>query len=86
MADEQLDARGLKCPLPVLKARKALKGLAGGQTLEILATDPGSVADFEAFCAVGGHQLLEQTRERAFQPSGVDAVWDTLHARKKEPK
>lgn len=64
MADEQLDARGLKCPLPVLKARKALKGLTGGQTLEILATDPGSVADFEAFCSVGGHELLEQTRDR----------------------
>ncbi len=63
MADVQLDARGLKCPLPVLKARKALKGLGDGQTLEVLATDPGSVDDFEAFCAVGGYELLEQTHD-----------------------
>ena len=63
MSDAQLDATGLKCPIPVLKARKMIKGLAGGETLEILATDPGSVADFEAFCAAGGHMLVEHTRD-----------------------
>lgn len=63
MADVQLDATGLKCPLPVLKARKMVKGLPGGGTIEILATDPGAVADFEAFCAAGGHDLVEQTRD-----------------------
>ena len=50
MADATLDAQGLNCPLPILKARKALKDVADGGTLEILATDPGAVADFEAFC------------------------------------
>ncbi len=59
MADLQLDATGLLCPLPVLKARKALKGLDAGQTLEVLATDPGSVADFKAFCEGQGHRLLD---------------------------
>ena len=63
MADAQLDATGLKCPIPVLKARKMIRGMSGGETFEVLATDPGSVEDFEAFCATGGHELLEQTRK-----------------------
>jgi tRNA 2-thiouridine synthesizing protein A len=63
MADSQLDATGMKCPIPVLKARKIVRGLTGGSTLEILATDPGSVPDFEAFCETGGHELLEHSRE-----------------------
>ncbi len=63
MADAQLDATGLKCPIPVLKAHKIIKKMTGGETFEVHATDPGSVADFEAFCAAGGHELLEQTRE-----------------------
>lgn len=63
MADAQLDARGLKCPIPVLKARKIIKSMTGGEIFEVLATDPGSVQDFEAFCATGGHDLLEQTRK-----------------------
>ncbi len=63
MAKALLDATGLKCPIPVLKARKMIKGLAGGETLEVLATDPGSVADFEAFCATGGHELLGHSHE-----------------------
>jgi len=63
MADQELDATGLLCPLPVLKARKAMKGLAAGQTLEVLATDPGSVADFKAFCDSQGHRLLESAEE-----------------------
>jgi tRNA 2-thiouridine synthesizing protein A len=59
MADHTLDAKGLNCPLPILKARKALKEVPDGGTLEILATDPGSVADFEAFCRQTGNQLVE---------------------------
>ena len=61
MADHTLDAKGLNCPLPILKARKALKEVPAGGTLEILATDPGSVADFEAFCRQTGNELLENS-------------------------
>ncbi len=63
MADETLDAKGLNCPLPILKAKKALKGLGNGQTLEVLSTDPGSVADFEAFCRTTGNKLVEHDEE-----------------------
>jgi len=63
MADVTLDAKGLNCPLPILKARKALKDVPAGGTLEILATDPGSVADFQAFCRQTGNELLEHTQE-----------------------
>lgn len=61
MADHTLDAKGLNCPLPILKARKALKDVPAGGTLEILATDPGSVADFEAFCRQTGNELVEHS-------------------------
>jgi tRNA 2-thiouridine synthesizing protein A len=63
MADHTLDAKGLNCPLPILKARKALKDVAAGETLEILSTDPGSVADFEAFCRQTGNELLESSND-----------------------
>jgi len=63
MADQVLDAKGLNCPLPILKAKKALKSLESGQTLEILSTDPGSVADFAAFCRTTGNELVEQSDE-----------------------
>ena len=53
-----LDAKGLACPLPVLRARKAMKPLAAGEVLQILATDPGAVEDFKTFCEVTGHVLL----------------------------
>lgn len=59
MADMVLDARGLNCPLPILKAKKALKELPTGGTLEIQATDPGAVKDFEAFCRTTGNALVE---------------------------
>lgn len=59
MADQELDARGLNCPLPILRAKKALNGLTSGQTLKIVATDPGSVKDFQAFAKQTGNQLLE---------------------------
>ncbi|MFZ8963795.1 MAG: sulfurtransferase TusA family protein [Steroidobacteraceae bacterium] len=61
--DQTLDARGLKCPMPILKARKALNGMQPGQRLEVLATDPGSVRDFQAFCRATGDALLEHTVE-----------------------
>jgi tRNA 2-thiouridine synthesizing protein A len=61
MADTVLDTSGLECPLPVLKAKKALKGLKPGDVLQIIATDPGSVADFEVLCAVQGHRLLSHS-------------------------
>ncbi|MDJ0710517.1 MAG: sulfurtransferase TusA family protein [Woeseiaceae bacterium] len=63
MADHTLDAKGLNCPLPILKARKALKEVPADGTLEILATDPGSVADFEAFCRQTGNELLEHSED-----------------------
>jgi tRNA 2-thiouridine synthesizing protein A len=63
MADQVLDAKGLNCPLPILKAKKALKDVPAGGTLEILATDPGAVADFEAFCRTTGNELLEHSEE-----------------------
>ena len=63
MADQTLDAKGLNCPLPILKARKALKEVPPGGTLEILATDPGSVADFEAFCRQTGNELVEKSQD-----------------------
>lgn len=59
MAEHVLDAKGLNCPLPILKAKKALKDVPTGETLKILATDPGSVADFEAFCRTTGNELVE---------------------------
>jgi len=61
MADQILDAKGMNCPLPILKARKALKEVPAGGTLEILSTDPGSVADFAAFCRQTGNELLEES-------------------------
>jgi tRNA 2-thiouridine synthesizing protein A len=61
MADKYLDATGLFCPLPILKAKKAMGDVPAGGTLEVLATDPGSAADFEAFCRATGNTLLEQS-------------------------
>ncbi|MEL7490990.1 MAG: sulfurtransferase TusA family protein [Pseudomonadota bacterium] len=63
MADEVLDAKGLNCPLPILKAKKSLKGMSTGATLEIFATDPGSVKDFEAFCRTTGNELMESEED-----------------------
>lgn len=63
MADATLDATGLKCPLPVLKARRAMKGLASGGTLEVRATDPAALGDFRAFCETTGDVLLDSREE-----------------------
>ena len=61
MADQTLDARCLNCPLPILRAKKALKDMARGDVLTIQATDPGAVKDFEAFCRSTGNELVEST-------------------------
>ncbi len=57
--NDELDARGLNCPLPILRAKKAINKLESGQVLKITATDPGSVKDFEAFCKQTGNELVE---------------------------
>ena len=59
--DEKLDATGLLCPLPVLKARKRLLALAPGAVLQVLADDPAAIVDVPHFCAEAGHDLLEQS-------------------------
>ena len=61
--DRELDARGLNCPLPILRARKALNEMASGQVLRIVATDPGSVRDFEVFAKQTGHTMLSQSAD-----------------------
>lgn len=58
-ATQTLDARGLNCPLPILRTRKAIAALASGDVLEVTATDPGSLKDMDAFCAQTGNTLLE---------------------------
>ena len=58
--DKELDARGLNCPLPILRAKKAFADVKSGQILKIVATDPGSVKDFETFAKQTGHALLSQ--------------------------
>lgn len=63
MADQLLDAKGLNCPLPILKAKKALKDVTVGGTLQVLATDPGAVKDFEAFCRATGNELVESSAD-----------------------
>ena len=59
--DKELDARGLNCPLPILKAKKALNDMQSGQVLKIVSTDPGSVKDFQAFAKQTGNELLSQS-------------------------
>jgi TusA-related sulfurtransferase len=60
-AARELDTRGLHCPLPILKAKKALADMSTGQLLRVVATDPGSNRDFQAFARQTGHELVEQT-------------------------
>ena len=59
--DRELDTRGLNCPLPILKAKKALSEMGSGQVLRVVSTDPGSARDFSAFARQTGHELLEQS-------------------------
>ena len=59
MPEKLLDTKGLRCPLPVLRARRAMKDMEAGEIIEIHATDPGSVQDFKAFCETTGHELID---------------------------
>ena len=61
--DKELDVRGLNCPMPILKAKKLLGELTSGQTLRVVATDPGSLRDFQAFAKQTGHELVAQTHD-----------------------
>ena len=61
--DDELDASGLNCPLPILRAKKSLAKLDAGKVLHIIATDPGSVKDFEAFAKQTGNELMESKEE-----------------------
>ncbi len=61
--DVELDTKGMNCPMPILKAKKAMIGMEPGQTLRIEATDPGAVEDFDAFCRTVGHEMVEQSEE-----------------------
>ena len=63
MADHFLDTKGMNCPIPILKAKKALVDVSAGEVLEIHATDPGAVADFEAFCRQTGNELMEHSED-----------------------
>ena len=60
LADKEIDTRGLNCPLPILRAKKALAELTSGQVLKVVATDPGSTRDFQAFAKQTGNELLGQ--------------------------
>ena len=60
-AHKEIDTRGLNCPLPILKAKKALAEMASGDVLKVLATDPGSIRDFQAFSRQTGNELVEQS-------------------------
>ncbi len=64
--DRELDVRGLNCPLPILRAKKALGDLSAGQDLRVLASDPGSVKDFQAFCKQTGNELLSHSEGAEF--------------------
>ena len=61
--DQELDASGLNCPLPILRAKKTLNGMTSGQVLHIISTDPGSVKDFDAFANQTGNTLMESKEE-----------------------
>lgn len=63
-AQKEIDTRGLNCPLPILKAKKALADMKSGEVLKVLATDPGSMRDFQAFARQTGNELVEQSTER----------------------
>jgi tRNA 2-thiouridine synthesizing protein A len=72
--DREIDARGLNCPLPILRTKKALNDMTSGQTIRITATDPGSVRDFEAFARQTGNELLEHGED-------AGAFWFVLKRR-----
>ena len=62
---QRVDARGLSCPMPIVKTAQAFKALGSGELIEVVATDPGSVKDFAAWCRVTGNELVEQSSDGA---------------------
>ena len=62
-AQKEIDTKGLKCPLPILRAKKALSDMSSGDVLKVVATDPGSVRDFQAFARQTGNELVEQSTQ-----------------------
>ena len=60
--DKEIDAKNLNCPLPILRCKKGLSEIEASQTLKVMATDPGSVRDFQAFCKQTGHELLQMDK------------------------
>lgn len=74
--DKELDARGLNCPLPILRCKKSLAEVEAGQVLKVVATDPGSVKDFQAFCKQTGNELL------SLEELGTEFVF---HIKKRAP-
>lgn len=75
--DKELDARGLKCPLPILRCKKGLAEIQNGKVLKVVATDPGSVKDFQAFCRQTGHEMLSTETSEGAEPEF------TFHIRKR---
>lgn len=74
MSTHLFDARGMKCPLPVLKARKLMKDLPNGAVLEVQATDPGAPADFKHFCETTGHRLLDSAESEGVFVIRIETV------------
>ena len=83
-ADRELDVKGLNCPLPILRTKKALSDMASGQVLHVLATDPGSVKDFQAFAKQTGNQLLSNSESGtgSESESSSDRVFEFFFQRK----
>jgi tRNA 2-thiouridine synthesizing protein A len=75
---KEVDARGLTCPLPILRAKKALSDMQSGEVLKVLATDPGSLRDFQAFARQTGNELVEQ---QTFEAQGTDEFIHILRRR-----
>lgn len=61
--NQELDATGLNCPLPILRCKKAMNGMEAGEVIKVIATDPGAVKDFEAYCNQTGHELMSSGEE-----------------------
>ena len=90
-ANKEIDTRGLNCPLPILKAKKALADMASGETLKVVATDPGSVRDFQAFARQTGNELIDYRiiapEKVKCWPAGTGhALADWLRSRGIEPQ
>ncbi len=84
MSETTLDVKGMSCPLPVLRANKALRSMQAGERLRVLATDRAAVADFQAFCRETGHALVAQGEEAGVFSFTIRKRADDLLARKAE--